>query len=184
MLGYQLDDDSKSLHIGNGWESPNIYLKNGMFFGFQVPSFAMYQVIFSAKWPDFNLRHRWRSLTTTSKRVTFSLTIPKKGHELAELPGIDVMFSTCTCLEPKCPLFWLEFGPSFGGLKPKNRGQTGSRCIRHVWRPRFFQTFDTRIVFIQAILLSRCVFLRQEVHSRKTNGWIPKMMALGQGSSL
>ena len=31
-------------------------------------------------------------------------------------------------LQPKWgPLFWMEFGPSFGGFQPKNRGQTGSR---------------------------------------------------------
>ena len=34
-------------------------------------------------------------------------------------------------LEPKWPLFWLEFGPSFGGLvqPPKQRTFTGSRYV-------------------------------------------------------
>ena len=32
-------------------------------------------------------------------------------------------------LEPKWPLFWLEFGPCFGGLTFKNRGHLSSRWI-------------------------------------------------------
>ena len=31
------------------------------------------------------------------------------------------------CIEPKWPLFWIEFGPSFGWFKPQIKGQTGSR---------------------------------------------------------
>ena len=33
----------------------------------------------------------------------------------------------CRYLEPKWPLFWMKSGPSFGGFKPKNIGQPGSR---------------------------------------------------------
>ena len=33
------------------------------------------------------------------------------------------------CLQPKWPLFWLEFGPCFGGVDLQNRGHWGSRCI-------------------------------------------------------
>ena len=34
-------------------------------------------------------------------------------------------FHICTYLEPKWPLFWLEFGPCFGGLTFENRGRVG-----------------------------------------------------------
>ena len=39
-------------------------------------------------------------------------------------------------LEPKWgPLFWMEFGPCFGGLTFKNRGHWGSRYI-YIYMPR------------------------------------------------
>ena len=37
----------------------------------------------------------------------------------------------CIHLEPKWPLFWLEFGPSFVELTFKNGGQLGSRYTQH-----------------------------------------------------
>ena len=54
----------------------------------------------------------------------------KMDHLIPQI-GVKIknIYTTTTYLEPKWPLFWLEFGPSFGGLKPQNRGQTGSTYL-------------------------------------------------------
>ena len=67
----------------------------------------------------------FQNIGTTQKKPT-----PWKGTPYIMNSGVlrnMYIYYIHLQVEPKWPLFWLKFGPCFGGLTFKNRGQLGSR---------------------------------------------------------
>ena len=78
------------------------------------------------------------SLLSWTRLIGWLMRCKSQGppkNDLKLETGSIILKYLCIHLEPKWPLFWLEFRPCFGGLTFKNSGHLGSMYI--MWRYTF-----------------------------------------------
>ena len=110
---------------------------------------------FFKSWPRYPLK-------TTSGRENLTSIWAIKMSRLEEA-GI-------VYLEPQWPLFWLEFGPCFGRLTLKNRGQLGSRYIYITYVSQLHWTCAQHLGVNRASLY-RSYFISCPKEEAQDGGW-------------